>query len=235
MITSAFPSHLADAVNLALRLIEKLSTALQRVVIDDLSLTNGVKRVWEITKNNLLLIGISTVGVRAVTGLIGFVLGFAFLTEYTTAVIVLALALYYCYLLRERLSWHWFRSIILPPMLGGAIPIAILMIYNALAFGNPLTIGYERLGNDFQAAMSQGFMGIGLPEDILEAVSLGVDMFDCVMPTRNARDGHLFTSKGDLNIRNAEFADDFDSDYSNGESKYLDSEAKIWGHGLESM
>ena len=48
---------------------------LPAMVIDDLNLTDGVKRVWEITKNNLLLIGISTVGVRAVTGLIGFGLG----------------------------------------------------------------------------------------------------------------------------------------------------------------
>ena len=48
---------------------------LPAMVIDDLNLKDGVKRVWEITKNNLLLIGISTVGVRAVTGLIGFVLG----------------------------------------------------------------------------------------------------------------------------------------------------------------
>ena len=48
---------------------------LPAMVIDDLNLTDGVKRVWDITKNNLLLIGISTVGVRAVTGLIGFVLG----------------------------------------------------------------------------------------------------------------------------------------------------------------
>ncbi len=48
---------------------------LPAMVIDDLNLKDGVKRVWEITKNNLLLIGISTVGVRAVTGLIGFLLG----------------------------------------------------------------------------------------------------------------------------------------------------------------
>jgi hypothetical protein len=95
--------------------------------------------------------------------LIGFMLGFAFLTEYTTAVIVFALAIYYCYLLREKLSWRWVRSTILPPVLGGAIPIAILMIYNTLAFGNPFTIGYERLGNQFQEGMSQGFMGIGWP------------------------------------------------------------------------
>ena len=46
-------------------------------------------------------------------------------------------------------------------------------------------------------------MGVGRPEDILAAVARGVDMFDCVMPTRHARNGHLFTSAGDLNIRNA--------------------------------
>jgi len=46
-------------------------------------------------------------------------------------------------------------------------------------------------------------MGVGKPEDLLEAVKLGVDMFDCVMPTRNARNGHLFTWKGVVKIRNA--------------------------------
>ncbi len=46
-------------------------------------------------------------------------------------------------------------------------------------------------------------MGVGKPEDILEAVIRGVDMFDCVMPTRNARNGHLFTSEGVIKIRNA--------------------------------
>lgn len=46
-------------------------------------------------------------------------------------------------------------------------------------------------------------MGIGTPEDLIEAVNLGYDMFDCVMPTRNARNGMLFTSFGSLNIRNA--------------------------------
>jgi len=46
-------------------------------------------------------------------------------------------------------------------------------------------------------------MGVGKPEDIVEAVRRGVDMFDCVMPTRNARNGHLFTSQGVVKIRNA--------------------------------
>ena len=47
-------------------------------------------------------------------------------------------------------------------------------------------------------------MGVGTPEDLVEAVIRGIDMFDCVMPTRNARNGHLFTAKGDIKIRNAE-------------------------------
>ncbi len=52
-------------------------------------------------------------------------------------------------------------------------------------------------------------MGVGTPEDLLECIDRGVDMFDCVMPTRNARNSYLFTSKGDLNIKNAQFkADD---------------------------
>ncbi|MCJ8311915.1 MAG: tRNA-guanine transglycosylase, partial [Pseudomonadales bacterium] len=46
-------------------------------------------------------------------------------------------------------------------------------------------------------------MGVGTPEDLVEAVSRGIDMFDCVMPTRNARNGHLFTSEGIVRIRNA--------------------------------
>lgn len=51
-------------------------------------------------------------------------------------------------------------------------------------------------------------MGVGRPEDIVEAVLRGVDMFDCVMPTRNARNGFYFTRRGVLKIRNARFADD---------------------------
>ena len=50
-------------------------------------------------------------------------------------------------------------------------------------------------------------MGVGTPEDIVEAVRYGIDMFDCVLPTRNARNGQLFTSEGVINIRNAEYKD----------------------------
>ncbi len=51
-------------------------------------------------------------------------------------------------------------------------------------------------------------MGVGTPEDILEAVAEGIDMFDCVLPTRNARNGQLFTTQGRLSIRNACFRED---------------------------
>jgi queuine tRNA-ribosyltransferase len=51
-------------------------------------------------------------------------------------------------------------------------------------------------------------MGVGTPEDLVEGVAQGVDMFDCVMPTRNARNGHLFTRFGDLKIRNAKHKTD---------------------------
>ncbi len=51
-------------------------------------------------------------------------------------------------------------------------------------------------------------MGVGTPEDLLEGVAQGVDMFDCVMPTRNARNGHLFTRFGDLKLRNAKHRSD---------------------------
>ncbi len=51
-------------------------------------------------------------------------------------------------------------------------------------------------------------MGVGTPEDLIEGVAHGVDMFDCVMPTRNARNGHLFTRFGDLRLRNARYRSD---------------------------
>ncbi|MCX6142698.1 MAG: tRNA guanosine(34) transglycosylase Tgt [Ignavibacteriales bacterium] len=52
-------------------------------------------------------------------------------------------------------------------------------------------------------------MGVGTPENLIEAVSRGVDMFDCVLPTRNGRNANLFTRKGDINLRNAKYKADF--------------------------
>jgi queuine tRNA-ribosyltransferase len=71
-------------------------------------------------------------------------------------------------------------------------------VYEVLAFSAPL----------LPADQPRYVMGIGTPEDLLEAVAAGFDMFDCVMPTRNARNGMLFTSFGRLSIKRAEFAED---------------------------
>ncbi len=52
-------------------------------------------------------------------------------------------------------------------------------------------------------------MGTGMPDDLIECVARGIDLFDCVLPTRNARNGQLFTREGRLNVKNARYADDF--------------------------
>lgn len=64
-------------------------------------------------------------------------------------------------------------------------------------------------------------MGVGTPANILEGIALGVDMFDCVMPTRNARNGMIFTSEGTVNLRNKKWEMDFSPLDPNGES-YVD-------------
>ena len=66
----------------------------------------------------------------------------------------------------------------------------------------------EVLGPDLPADRPRYLMGVGTPEDIVEAVRRGMDMFDCVLPTRNARNGHLFTRQGVLRIRNSEYQAD---------------------------
>jgi queuine tRNA-ribosyltransferase len=66
----------------------------------------------------------------------------------------------------------------------------------------------EFLAPQMPADAPRYLMGVGTPEDLVEAVHRGVDMFDCVMPTRNGRTGGAFTSSGKLNIRNAKFAND---------------------------
>jgi queuine tRNA-ribosyltransferase len=66
----------------------------------------------------------------------------------------------------------------------------------------------DALAPELPVARPRYLMGVGRPTDIIEAVQAGIDLFDCVLPTRNARNGHLFTSRGVLRIRNAANADD---------------------------
>ena len=81
-----------------------------------------------------------------------------------------------------------------------------------LAVGEPTETMYELV--DFTTGFIPGnkpryLMGVGRPENILEAIARGVDMFDCVMPTRNARNAYLFTSEGIVSMRNAAYKNDF--------------------------
>lgn len=71
-------------------------------------------------------------------------------------------------------------------------------------------------------------MGVGTPANILECIALGVDMFDCVMPTRNARNGMLFTTQGIINIRNKKWEDDFDPIDSNSPMPTSRSHSKAY-------
>ena len=61
-------------------------------------------------------------------------------------------------------------------------------------------------------------MGVGTPINLLENIALGIDMFDCVMPTRNARNGMIFTSEGTINLKNKKWANDYSSLDPNGTS-----------------
>ena len=72
------------------------------------------------------------------------------------------------------------------------------------------------------AAKPRYLMGVGTPANILECIALGVDMFDCVMPSRNARHGMLFTSEGIINIKNKKWEMDFSPLDPNGTS-FVDS------------
>jgi queuine tRNA-ribosyltransferase len=81
-----------------------------------------------------------------------------------------------------------------------------------LSVGEPEELMYEFTGlccDILPADKPRYLMGVGTPWNLLECISLGVDMFDCVMPTRNGRNGMLFTTQGVINIRNKKWANDF--------------------------
>src|SRR5918995_1323526 len=80
-----------------------------------------------------------------------------------------------------------------------------------LSVGEPIPEMYdvtEQTAPLLPADRARYLMGVGTPLDLVENVARGIDMFDCVLPTRNARNGQLFTSEGPLNIKNAQFAED---------------------------
>lgn len=104
-----------------------------------------------------------------------------------------------------------------------------------LSVGEPAEIMYEitdAVTNILPVDKPRYLMGVGTPANLLECIALGIDMFDCVMPTRNARNGMLFTSEGILNMRNEKWKEDFspidpngicfvDADYSKAYLRHL--------------
>lgn len=80
-----------------------------------------------------------------------------------------------------------------------------------LSVGEPAEVMYEVVGHtapQLPADRPRYLMGTGMPDDLIECVARGIDMFDCVLPTRNARNGQLLTSRGPLVIKNARYAED---------------------------
>jgi queuine tRNA-ribosyltransferase len=80
-----------------------------------------------------------------------------------------------------------------------------------LSVGEPTDLMYDMVARttpQLPRDVPRYLMGAGTPEDLVEAVARGVDLFDCVLPTRNGRNGQLFTSEGRINIKNARYAED---------------------------
>jgi len=104
-----------------------------------------------------------------------------------------------------------------------------------LAVGEPTEVMYEMIeivNEILPQDKPRYLMGVGTPANILEAIERGVDMFDCVMPTRNGRNAMLFTSKGIMNMRNKKWEDDFSPIDENGTS-YVDmTYSKAYLHHL---
>ncbi len=118
-----------------------------------------------------------------------------------------------------------------------------------LSVGEPEQMMYEMAGEVTAILPSDKpryLMGVGTPSNLLEAISLGIDMFDCVMPTRNARNGMLFTRNGIINMRNNKWKDDFseldpdgpsfvDHQYSKAYLRHLIISKEILGAQIASL
>lgn len=131
-----------------------------------------------------------------------------------------------CYVHFERSDAFYGRQQVLFPIVQGSI-YRDLRIQSAetvagfdmegvaiggLSVGEPSEIMYElteQVCNVLPGHKPRYLMGVGTPENILECIALGIDMFDCVLPTRNGRNGMLFTSEGIINIRNEKWKYDF--------------------------
>jgi queuine tRNA-ribosyltransferase len=118
-----------------------------------------------------------------------------------------------------------------------------------LAVGEPIEEMYsmiEVVNGVLPEDKPRYLMGVGTPINILENIALGIDMFDCVMPTRNARNGMLFTAYGTINIKNKKWEDDFspidemgitfvDTEYSKAYLRHLFSVNELLGKQIATI
>jgi queuine tRNA-ribosyltransferase len=118
-----------------------------------------------------------------------------------------------------------------------------------LSVGEPAEMMYEitdQITDILPKDKPRYLMGVGTPANIIEGIALGVDMFDCVMPTRNARNGMLFTKNGIINIRNEKWKSDFspieedgatyvDTFYSKAYLRHLNSNNEMLGAQIASI
>ena len=125
----------------------------------------------------------------------------------------------------------------------------MVMLLGELSVGEPVEDMYrvlDVLGSKLPSDKPRYLMGVGTPENLVEGVRRGIDMFDCVMPTRNARNGHLFTSRGVVRIRNSQHTNaigPLDDDcqcytcqnYSRAYLRHLDKTKEILGARLNTI
>ena len=98
-----------------------------------------------------------------------------------------------------------------------------------------LCMKFQKLFVVFFQAKTRYLMGVGTPGNLIENISLGIDMFDCVMPTRNARNGMLFTSEGTINIKNEKWKNDHTIIDPNGKTFVDNSYTKAYLRHLFSI
>lgn len=118
-----------------------------------------------------------------------------------------------------------------------------------LSVGEPkedMIMVLDNIANKMPSNKPRYLMGVGTPSDIVEAVRRGIDMFDCVMPSRNARNGHMFTSEGVIRLRNSRYKSDTSpldpncfcytcSNYSRSYLHHLDKNKEILGARLNTI
>jgi queuine tRNA-ribosyltransferase len=149
---------------------------------------------------------------------------------------------------RETESIYGYEQILIPVVQGGTDKVlrkrsalelceldADAYAIGGLAVGEPkpkMLETVEWMDEFLPKEKPRYLMGVGTPADLVKNVTRGVDMFDCVMPTRNARNGQLFTFDGKVNIRNAKYKTDFSPIDDNGISPMSENYTKAYLHHL---